>query len=517
MKFKFFLLTLVICSQLSYSQTPHKTWEYIHPALSEQKTFFKGMKVSYTGRIPGIFSTIEQNLEHPTLLVLDSLGKLVKVVTNENIGSLIFEKLVVKQTNLNRYCHSFALGTSITGDPIQIHQWIDTLGRHNRMGTLGYLKENDRKMTNEHDAFLLVYPTLTTVSGPLFSVVHYYNIDSTLTVLDNEYVVRMKMTETYNSGSIRRKVDSIVEFRYQKSNFPLIPFPMANTQNDSGIHHILHAPDTLYSSNPDTAIRVTKHIKTTFKLDSIFVPNPTQFVSAIPNQRFFAPKALTTSSNSFAIVGNIEDNEGNRYTLVHRSKYDGTNEETVISSKNVLINSCRIREDGTIVAVGKKLHPDDNLKNDDFYIGILRPGSSSIQEFSWGTMFEDGISDVTFLPDGDFVISGYAWVNCYVARIATDNPTSVGESVPFSSSIGFAPNPASSQTLVRFAPTTDGIATAELYDMRGMKVKELFSEHVQRGNEYTFPAPVSDVPNGVYTVIITNGITKHHQQLQVIR
>lgn len=513
-KFSIFFLTIQSFLIISYSQEPLKTWEYIHPTISEKKDFFKGRKIGFSKKYNEVFISVDHNFEKPTMMILDSLGKFQMIISNNYDGFLIFEKFVVQQINLNRYSHNFFNGNSITGNPTQVNQWIDTSGRPNRMSILGYGRN---PFVNEYDPFLLKYTTFTTVSAPLFAIVDCFNIDSTLTSLENEFVVRMKMTETFNSGSIRRKVDSIVEFRYQKSNFPLIPFPMANTQNDSGIHHILHAPDTLYSSNSDTAIRVTKHITRTFVLDSIFVPNPSQFTSAITNQRFFAPKALATSSNSFAIVGNIEDTDGNRYALVHRSKFDGTIEETVVSSKNVLINSCRIREDGTIVAVGKKLHPDDNLKNDDFYVGILRPGSTSIQEFSWGTMFEDGISDVTFLPDGDFVISGYAWINCYVARIATDNPTSVGESVPFSSTIGFAPNPASSQTLVKFSPTTDGIASAELYDMRGMKVKQLFSEQVQRGNEYTFPAPVSDVPNGVYTVIITNGITKHHQQLQVIR
>ncbi len=264
------------------------------------------------------------------------------------------------------------------------------------------------------------------------------------------------------------------------------------------------------------SIRSTKH-KQKFVFDSVYVPSPTLFLNVIPNQQTFAPKVFSIASSWYALVGNVHNDEGNIHSLLYRSKFDGTNEQIAVTSSKVDISSCKVREDGTLVAVGKKLYPEDQWKNDDFYLGILRPGTTNVEEYTWGTAFNDLIFDVTFLNNGDIVVSGNAGPNCYVARISTDNPTSVNETTPFSGTIGIASNPVSSQTLVTFLPTIDGKVTAELYDMRGYKVANLFSEFVSKGNQYTFPANVQSLPNGVYTVVIRNGIDKHFQQLLIVR
>jgi len=358
------------------------------------------------------------------------------------------------------------------------------------------------------------YTTITTDGKRLAD---HFLVDTTEnTRIGDSVYVKMIILKAFLFGRIYGVFDSICIFAYKTDNFKQIPYPMASKFRDTTSIFILHAPDTVYNTNNDISIRLTKH-KQKFVFDSVYVPSPTLFLNVIPNQQTFAPKVFSIASSWYALVGNVHNDEGNIHSLLYRSKFDGTNEQIAVTSSKVDISSCKVREDGTLVAVGKKLYPEDQWKNDDFYLGILRPGTTNVEEYTWGTAFNDLIFDVTFLNNGDIVVSGNAGPNCYVARISTDNPTSVNETTPFSGTIGIASNPVSSQTLVTFLPTIDGKVTAELYDMRGYKVADLFSEFVSKGNQYTFPANVQSLPNGVYTVVIRNGIDKHFQQLLIVR
>ncbi len=509
-------IIVVLCSYVfGFSQQIQTKWEYFHFATKAIVDFNHGKKILAYPNRDNVYFVLERSDSVPMFVCLDSTGLLkysylyiYNLISDGNFNR------TTRLSNYNRYAFDFVLNEY----PRIANLWYDTSKTILGAYFFWYIDSTKSIFQNGQRAYDSTskndYNTIST-DGRNISLHFYIDSSNNIIISDSTYIItRVRRTLTF--GRINKVFDSVSTFSYKTANFKQIPYPKASKYRDTTSNFILQSPDTIFNENTDIAIRLVKH-KQDFVQDSVYIPTPSMFLNAIPNQQTFAPKVFSVAYSGYALTGNVHDANGNTHALLYRSRYDGTNEASTVTSSKVDISSCKIREDGTVVAVGKKYFPEDPWKNEDFFLAIWRPGTSTVEEYTWGTAFNDLIYDVCFLKDGDIVVSGNAGVNCYVARIATDNPTSVGESVPFSSTIGFAPNPASSQTLVRFAPTTDGIATAELYDMRGMKVKQLFSEPVQRGNEYTFPAPVSDVPNGVYTVIITNGITKHHQQLQIIR
>ena len=513
----FFVLLFFSFSHEMFTQVNEISpiWEYTHLTESVKKDFYHGKKINYSKYHKWVFLSCENSDSLPNLLFLTSNGDFKKSIDIEILYSFL-GPYKVNQSNINKYdMYSNHLNADIFPNMSQTIQVMrqDSLrfvfsvaGFNVNTNTLNYINGS---LANSD--FLPHTSLITKFFGT------YFLLDTFSKAINNGITLITKVTVGLNNAEI---IDSVVSFSYTTSQFPLLPYPMAARQDDTNSYFVLHAPDTLYRGTTDTAIRVTKHNKVNFELEEVYIPWQYSFLDRLPNymnpwQKKFVPKSFAVSKSGYAIVGNAIDSLGKSVALIQYTPFGGPGSSTILGTVLADLSGCRVRDDGTVVAVGTK--PNGIMGTNDYYLAIVKPsGNDRLQEFSWGGAFDDALADVTFVDNGDIVVSGNAGVNCYVARIATDNPTSVGE-IPFSSTIGFAPNPASSQTLVRFAPTTDGIATAELYDMRGMKVKQLFSEPVQRGNEYTFPAPVSDVPNGVYTVIITNGITKHHQQLQVIR
>jgi len=518
------LIFFLFIPSLLFSQfiKPSIKWEYFHSAFNENKTFFTGKKISYSERMNGVFVSIDNSDSLPTLMFLDSAGNLRKIITNYD-GNEFVPNFKVDQYNLNKYAHIFADGNSKTGLPSQVNIWKDENGDAVKTMRLSYNPENQQMSTN--NTFKgsigwkkLPYSTMISPSTPDI----FYTISHTKDTIGTDSVkISTNVFEFKDGGTPVNVLNNIVSFTYPLDSNSLYPYPMAVVKSDDADEYfILHTPDTVYRGSKFTSGVVTKH-KSDFSLDTIYKPLTT-FIMFEGNTSFsswqkkFVPKALSVSKNWYAITGEAKDSNDIHSALIYRSKLTPLSASTYRPSKICFINSCRVNNNGVVVAVGKI--PNGTLGSMDNYVHIYDPnGLPDFQDFSWGSGADEELFDVTFVENNDVVVSGSVEGNCYIARLGILTFTSAQESVPFSSTIGFAPNPASSQTLVRFAPTTDGIATAELYDMRGMKVKQLFSEPVQRGNEYTFPAPVSDVPNGVYTVIITNGITKHHQQLQIIR
>ncbi|MBL8004588.1 MAG: T9SS type A sorting domain-containing protein [Candidatus Kapabacteria bacterium] len=520
MKIYIYLIVVLSSYVFGFSQQIQTKWEYYHLASKAFVDFYHGKKIAYSEIFNMVYLAVDNSDSMPNILYLKTDGLFVRRIEFD-APSPVFGPYIVKQSEMNKYyLHSnFYLNPNNPSLSLIIQFYKNNYERFSIL--YGGLRPKDNMMTIwggdvKNPGF---YPHTTITSHR--SQGKYNLLDSISVINGDSTIIRMKVVECFNIADIEFEKDSVVSFSYSTSQFPLLPYPMAARQDDTNSYYVLHAPDTLYRGTTETAIRVTKHEKMKFELEEIYVPMQSSFMFTLPLdpnpwQKKFVPKSFAISKNGFTIVGNAIDSLGKSAPLIHYSRFDKSITSTIIGTVEADLNGCRVRDDGTVVAVGTK--PNGIMGTNDYYLAIVKPsGIDRLQEFTWGGAFDDALADVTFVDNGDIVVSGNAGVNCYVARIATDNPTSVGENVPFSASIGFAPNPASSQTLVRFAPTTDGIATAELFDMRGMKVKQLFSEPVQRGNEYTFPAPVSDVPNGVYTVIITNGITKHHQQLQIIR
>ena len=520
----FTLIFFLFIPSLLFSQfiEPSIKWEYFHSAGNENKTFFTGKKISYSERMNGVFVSIDNSDSLPTLMFLDSAGNLRKIITNSD-GNDFAPNFKVDQYNLNKYAHIFADGNSKTGLPSQVNIWKDENGDPVKTMRLSYNPETQQMSTN--NTFIgsigwkeLPYSTMISPSTPDI----FYTISHTKDTIGTDSVkISTNVFEFKDGGTFVKTIDSIVSFTFPLDSNTLYPYPMAVVKSDDADeYYILHAPDTVYRGSKFRSVYVTKH-NSDFSIDTIYKPITTfiLFENDPPFgqwQKKFVPKSLSVSKSWFAIAGEAKDSADFNTALVYCSTFTPLSLITYRSSTRWFINSCRVNDKGVVVAVGKKFNSTNGSM--DNYIDIYDPnGLPKFQDFSWGSGADEELSDVTFVENGDIVVSGSVEGNCYIARLGILTYTSAQETIPFSSTIGFAPNPASSQTLVRFAPTTDGIATAELYDMRGMKVKQLFSEQVQRGNEYTFPAPVSDVPNGVYTVIITNGITKHHQQLQVIR
>jgi hypothetical protein len=524
------LLSLIVVLVFTHSlnaqlMVPFRMWEYTHPAVLAGKTYYLGKKISYSEKLNGVFVSVENSDKLATMMLLDLEGNLINIITNGYENVHIDNKLQINQSNLNKYAHVFTEGDSKTGYPTQVNVWIDSNGNANRMMSLGYdVEKNTRRINNIDESLTEFYPYTTITAPPKTNT--FYSIDTLLQFIGNDsVVVTTTLKEFENSGTLVRRNDSLISFTYSSKNFKQIPYAKAVTFTDSNTYYILHAPDTMYRGNKDMSIRITQHRKD-FTVDTVhrtyyghFLFEPLPFPPTNEHwQKKFVPKAFSVAKNGYALVGDALDSNGKSKPLLFTFRFNPFSLSSRMGGYGGVITSCRYDDEGGFVAVG--FFPNGKEGSKDFYMATVlkdKWGEFRLEEYVWGSSFDEELTDVTFVEDGGIIVSGNIKNDCYIARIFTGDVTSVGESVPFSSTIGFAPNPASSQTLVRFIPTTDGNATAELYDMRGMKVKELFSEQVQRGNEYTFPAPVADVPNGVYTVIITNGITKHHQQLQVIR
>ncbi|MBL8004590.1 MAG: T9SS type A sorting domain-containing protein [Candidatus Kapabacteria bacterium] len=475
-----------------------------------KKTEYKPKKISYSPRLNGVSISIDCNENIPVMYNIIGNNSLWYEATNTLNNTYKQKNVFVDQSDLNKYTHTYVYGSFRNGFPAQINGWKDSQGTVKSMMFMMYNFNENITISNEFSDTTTSDLSYTTITAPN-EFATYYLIDSTVNSIDmNSFVINTVFKSVTNSGAITRQNNNIFRIECTSNQYPLLPYPKAIVRQDTNEYYLLHSPDTVYTQFSDSAIRVTKHNKNSFEVLEHFVPT-----ISLQGIKKFVPISIAVSENGFAIVGTAIDSFANSVALTYYNSFDEQTLKTTIGSIRSNISSCRVREDGTISVVGAALNGKNG--SEDFYLGVVKPSWTTIEEFVWGDVTKDALSDVTYVDKGDIVITGNVGPNFYASRISIDQVTNIESSLPFSASIGFAPNPASSQTLVRFAPTTDGIATAELFDMRGMKVKQLFSEPVQRGNEYTFSAPVSDVPNGVYTVIITNGITKHHQQLQIIR
>jgi hypothetical protein len=70
------------------------------------------------------------------------------------------------------------------------------------------------------------------------------------------------------------------------------------------------------------------------------------------------------------------------------------------------------------------------------------------------------------------------------------------------------PNPFSTQTTIRFTAKKDARTLVELYNIKGEKIKTLFSSDVLAGQEYNITVNAAVLPKGIYIYTICNGNQK---------
>lgn len=95
-------------------------------------------------------------------------------------------------------------------------------------------------------------------------------------------------------------------------------------------------------------------------------------------------------------------------------------------------------------------------------------------------------------------------------RLLRQTPAEIGYTLQVT------PNPVETTALVRFTVPETGVATVDLYDALGQRVRQLYSGTVTPG-ETTLELNTGELPAGTYIVKVSSGIHTAVERITIVR
>lgn len=248
-----------------------------------------------------------------------------------------------------------------------------------------------------------------------------------------------------------------------------------------------------------------------------------EYVSTItisPNQMKdttldYSPIRLFEKGDYYYVIGNtIKKNF--QYPFIAKISKSGIVNDVWVSDSSVAINSATFSADSSNIAFcGYTNSFIGGTKYYSFNVCEFDLNSKEFIELTYSTdMIDKKLTSIQAYKNGDYAVTGllayphtglgYQPSYAVVARI-THSPTSVGDMQPNKTTVKVTPNPSTEMATVEFMSSPEA-STIQLVDIKGNVIRTLYQKTTQNTHQSSVTFRVSDLANGMYYVIVRNGI-----------